>query len=479
MSMQRRTLLKTLATGSVAPFLEPLVARAEAEASGRRPMRFVFLIEGNGLHPAQIQPVGIERKFGLIPHIKEITDTGFLLGRQISAADSLVDEPLSGSDVSLPPSIAPLDRHRDRLTIIQGMSGRICGGGHFNAFGALGCYPQQAGAKDVTIDAALAKAHPGVHQHVALGFQQNPSPSTPPTFYGCSASGPNLKVPHYQDPMLAYDMLFGTILGGNKLADVGTQSLLLDHMAKDIRRLERQLPAAEAEKVERYADAFAAIARRQSRLGDIDAARIPPKRDEAYGSMSETKRMSAHVEIAATALITGLTNVVTLCSGGAAYPTWRSLGSELDNHGLAHRAGDEINANPDTPEMNLRVKIHAFHAELVAQLVDQLEAIPEGEGTMMDNTLIVYLSDSAECHHSTCFEWPMVLVGNLGGRLKTGNRFLNVPQYLASDAHVTVSQFYNSLLHAAGAPVEQFGMKDRVLLRYGFKQEGPWTDILA
>jgi hypothetical protein len=98
---------------------------------------------------------------------------------------------------------------------------------------------------------------------------------------------------------------------------------------------------------------------------------------------------------------------------------------------------------------------------------------------MMDNTVIVYLSDSAEDHHSTCYEWPIVVVGNLGGRLKLGNRFLNVPNYASGNAHVTVSQLYSSLLHAAGAPVAQFGMKDRFLQTNGHKQEGPWSDILA
>ena len=61
--------------------------------------------------------------------------------------------------------------------------------------------------------------------------------------------------------------------------------------------------------------------------------------------------------------------------------------------------------------------------EQLAKFIRRLEAVPEGDGTMMDNTLIVYLSDSAEGHHPVCHEWPFILIGDLGGRLKLGNRY--------------------------------------------------------
>lgn len=469
MTIARRTLLKSLPAGAIAPFLYPLVARVEAETAGRKPMRFVFFIEGNGTPPAHVQPVGIERKI-----MKNPTHWN-----QITANDTLIDVPLSSPGVSLSEPLQPLAKHTGRLTIIQGLSGRICGGGHQNAFGALGCYPQQAGPKDVTIDAALAKTQPAIHQHVALGFNQTVGPSMAPMFYACSASGPNTKVPHYQDPALAYTMLFGKIVGGNPQGEVTTQAKLLDYMAKDIRRLVKELPPEEAHKAEQYAEAFSQIGKRQSRLGEIDPRKIPSKNDTLYGSMLETDRMQAHCEVAATALITGLTNTVTISSGGASYPMWKGLGAEVDNHALAHQCGNNPNSIGDGPQHKLRAKIRQFNMGLLADLVDRLEAIPEAGGSMMDNTVIVYLSDSAEDHHDSCYEWPILVLGNLGGRLKAGDRFLNVPGYHSSGEHRTVAQFYMALLHAAGASVEHFGMRDRKLLSMGNKQEGPWTDILA
>jgi hypothetical protein len=127
------------------------------------------------------------------------------------------------------------------------------------------------------------------------------------------------------------------------------------------------------------------------------------------------------------------------------------------------------------------VPIRKFHAQRVADLAKRLDAIPEGNGTMLDNTLIVWMSDSGEAHHGFCGEWPMVLVGNLGGRLKTAGRFLQYPAYQQHadqiPGHRTIANFYLALLHAMGDKREQFGERDLNLK--GADQSGPLTEILA
>jgi hypothetical protein len=464
--LARRSFLKTVSLGAGAPLLSPVLSRLEAETRGERPMRFVFFLEGNGLPPDDIQPVGIERRDMMNPK-------GGQTGK-CNGEDTLVEARLSTPGIRLPDPIAPLERHLRRLTLLQGLSGRVCGGGHSNGFGSLGAYSASAGARDVTIDAALAKAHPAIFQHVALGVRG----STENIFYCCSASGPNQKVPHYQDPVLAHHMLFGKILGGNTATEVGSQAMLLDHIAGDIKRVEQQLPKPEAHKLKEFADAFAAIGRRQNRLKEIDPAKIPAKRDDLYRSSVETKQLEAHFEIAATALITGLTNVVTLSAGAASYPVWKGLGISVDNHTIGHMYNEKPKpGQPLSEGKAMAVKIRRFNMELLAKLVDKLEAIPEGNGSMMDNTVILYLSDSAENHHSSCFDWPMVMLGNLGGRLKPNDRFLNFAKYGAK-GHATIGMLYTTLLHAAGAPVDHFGIKDTSLIG-AVEQAGPLATLLA
>ena len=461
--MDRRTLLNTFSAGAVAPHLLPLVARAEAEANGRKPMRFVFLLEGNGLWPEHVMPKGFKR-----PEIKNPRggDHHF---EKMNGAEALIDMPLGGPEGQLPEALSPLDKHINRVTLLTGLSGRVAGGGHGCGYGALGAFPAVAGPKDITIDAALARTSPAIRQMVGLGFLHAPA-NAPPMFDGFSAYGPNQKVSFIQDPVLAHKVLFGKVVGGDPKGEVGAQSMVLDAIAEDIRQLRPRMPGEEGRKLERAADAFSSIRQRQERLGEIDPARIPKLRSDFHGSMDETTRMKAHLELAATALITGLTNTVTLCSG-VGYPTWKGLGLTIDTHEIGHGATDPA-------RVAMRVKIRQFNASLIAKLVETLEAVPEGQGTMMDNTLIVYLSDSAETHHCVCMEWPMVLVGNLGGRLKTGGRFLNLPKYGAK-GHATVAQFYSSLLHAAGAPVNQFGMKDRFLVEAGLDQREPWSRVIG
>ena len=458
--MNRRKFLNSLSLGASTPLLLPILSRLHAANNGQVAPRVVFLVEGNGLPALHIQPIGIQR--AEMPNMRN---------PQVkqSAEEKLVDVVLDSTGVELPEPIRSLERHKDRLTIVQGLSGRVCGGGHSNDYGALGAYSGRAGAKDITIDSAIAKSNPAVFQHVALGISRNPKPNV---IYGCSASGPNQKVPIYANPDVAYNLLFGKILGGNPEREVGVQAMLLDYMTKDVNRLAKQLPYEDREKLKQYTDAFANISKRQAKLKDIDPEKIHSKRDKLYGSSIETKRLEAHFEMAATALITGLTNTLTLASGAGSSHfevTFGGLGINVDKHKIGHGQVDG--------SKEMAIKIRQFHMDLLAKLVDQLEAIPEGNGSMMDNTLIVYLSDSAENHHSTCYEWPMVMLGNLGGKLKAGNRFLNVPKY-GTKGHHTAASLYTTLLHAVGTPVDHFGQKDAELEGV-IDQMGPISELLA
>lgn len=303
MNITRRDFGKGLSLGAAGVLLSPLVRQLELEAAGidRRQPRFVFLVEGNGLWPRHIQPEGL-------PLRRERVDK-----QMMNVAPRLEDVSLSQGNHQLPASLEPLTKYRDRLTIIQGLSGRVCGGGHSNEYGGLGCYPRNGGPRAETIDAAIAKNIPSVFRHVALGISRDPSD----VIYDCSAAGPNQKVPIYTNPHLAYETLFAKVLRGDPRNEAATQKHLLDFMVDDVKRMEQHFGGAEREKLQQYWHAYESIAQRQSRLGDIDPQRIKPETDK-YKSDVETDRLDAHFEIAAMALVTGMTNVVTLPPGWAA-----------------------------------------------------------------------------------------------------------------------------------------------------------------
>ncbi|MCE9534513.1 MAG: hypothetical protein K8T89_25835, partial [Planctomycetes bacterium] len=149
----------------------------------------------------------------------------------------------------------------------------------------------------------------------------------------------------------------------------------------------------------------------------------------------------------------------------------QGLGIDLDKHSIGH--GGSFNGKTWYDLSNI---IRRFHIEQMARLAKKLEAIPEGSGTMLDNTCIVYMSDSAEQHHSRCAEWPMVILGNLGGKLKTAGRYIEYPAY-ARPGNKTIANLYCTFLHAAGKPRDTFGVADPGLK--DFDQKGPLQDLLA
>ena len=132
-------------------------------------------------------------------------------------------------------------------------------------------------------------------------------------------------------------------------------------------------------------------------------------------------------------------------------------------------------------------RYHNFLAGEANRLLQKLEAVPEpkanGEaGTMLDNTLLVFMSDSANRQHTHGENWPVVLVGDWGGRIAAGqvvtypltvvphNPNFDINAYgamsVAAMSNPLINALYCTLLHAAGAPRETFnrapGLKETV-----------------
>ncbi len=453
----RRDALRGLTLGTGGLLLAPILSQVAAQAAGgaaAKPMRFVFVLEGNGVTPDQVQPKNISVK----------------KNNGQNAADTLIDKPLDADH--LPYALEPVKAFADRLTVIQGLSGRVCGGGHSNNFGALGVYSGKAGAAGETIDAALAKALGGIFPHVGLGISDRVEHDT---IYNVSAWDAGKKLPTQCRPDLAFNGLFGSVAKGVGRQAFDAKTNLLDYMAADVRRAEGALGGDEKEKFRDHLAAYEALKDRQSKLTAVEEhlrKAAPPVTDK-YRSAVETDRLDAQFDLAAAALIGGLTNVVTLSSGsGDPYFSvrFRGLGIDLDKHSIGH-GGSYMGKT----WAELSATIRRFHFELVARLASKLAAVKEGDGTMLDNTLIVYLSDSAESHHSRCWEWPFVILGNLGGRLKLGNRFLCYPAH-GRPGHRTIANLYGSFLAAAGKPRDHFGVPDPTLK--DFDQKGPLAEIM-
>jgi hypothetical protein len=456
--MPRRTFFRgaTLGAGGVffAPFLRQLEAATEASAA--KPARILFFVQGNGMYPDQIQPEGIERP---------------------AEPGTLEDRPLAGHRFA--ESVAPLEPFADRMAFIHGLSGRVALGNHGCGMGALGCFPSSKDAFAETIDAAMAKALPGIFFHSGLGVVTNPETSI---IYNVSARSKGVPLPTQCSPLGAHKTLFSISGGAAEREKFNANTQLLDFLADDVKRMQQRLDGAEKQKLDHYLHAFESMSGRQGSLVKLQEriSMAAPEITERYGASGFAfERMEAQLEVAAGAFIAGLTNVITLSSGAGRNQVGVSFdGSELDLEAgpiPAHEVGHQKTIQ-ETSAAELHIRTRRRHCEKLATFVSKLESIPEGEGTMMDNTLIVYLSDAADQHHAKGYEWPIIVIGDLGGRLKTANRYLRYPWH-GQKGHRTVANFYTTLLHAVGDRLERFGLPDLAL--QDIDQEGPLSELLV
>ena len=199
-----------------------------------------------------------------------------------------------------------------------------------------------------------------------------------------------------------------------------------------------------------------------------------PEVTDKFKSEVESDRLDAQFDIAAAALIGGLTNSLTIASGvGNPYFSvkFTGLGIDIGKHSIGHGGSFK-----DWSADELKVKIRKFHFQLIADLMKKLEAVPEGNGTMLDNTVIVYLSDAAEAHHSRCGQWPFVLIPGKNTGLK-GGHYIDFPHYM-QEGHREIGNLYTTLLHAAGDKRAYFGIHD-AMLKGKSRGDGPLEALLA
>jgi Protein of unknown function (DUF1552) len=447
----RRNFLRglTLSLGG-AIYLSPILRSLAMGAEGIEPKmpRFLFVLEGNGLPPQQIHPLNLPF---IVRNERKSLQTFKLDGAQF------------------PNSLKPVAEYADRMVVLQGINGEVCGGGHSTSHGALGAYNTRDGkvVHGITVDCLLGGKSGTVFDNVILGI----SSEGRDVVFNCSAYGANQSAATFCNPLSAHQRIFGPLVGSDVTR---RQSILLDYLKDDIRKARSHLSGAEKGKLDAYLEAYDSIGIRNAYIQDAaggEASNVL-KTDARFTSELPEERLDAHFELATATLISGLTNVATIASG-VGFRHFNIQFSKLASQ-AKHPMGHGVIGGNKTAIADAEA-IRAYHFSLIARTMQKLAAMPEGNGTMLDNTVIVYFSDAANSHHTKCEEWPMVLLGG-SPRLKIDGRYVVYP-YRGQAGWRTVNTIHNSLLHAAGLPSDNFGhhMKgvDDIV------QKGPLTEICA
>lgn len=461
----RRDMMKkaALCFGStmVAPMLGSVFSQVRAE-NRVAPKRFVFVVKSSGVTPTHLVPEKLIERY--------------------KNGSKMIDESLR--DIALPPVMSALEPLKDHVTILQGLSGRMCRGGHSSWFGAMACYrtggEHESGyAARPTIDGIFAKASDSIFPHIGLTIAGRVMEGAPVikesiAYPGLSVIAPGRELPYQGSPQKAFNELFGMAVATPELKqDLDLRSSLLDFMVDDIKRVRSTISSDERQKLDHYLQAFESLGDRKRRLHGIEAQirKAAPVVTDKFVSKVETDRIEAHFDVAASALISGLSQVISI-RPDTLNVMYGGLGlGGRDVHGIGH--GESVNGK--APEES-RKMIDTFHIQQIARLAEKLRSVPEGAGTMLDNTLILYFSDAADKHHGSCSEWPFLLVGGLGDRLRLGGRYLQYPNY-DTNGHRTIANLYNTLLSAKGLNGDGvFGVLDLKLPKE--IQTGPLHDLL-
>ena len=379
-----------------------------------------------------------------------------------------VKESCSLDSFKLEEPMKDLEPYKDRMHIITGLHGRHTSPSHSAYFGALGGYRGGIGVPPAaaTIDHVISKNLPQtILPHLCIGMDSIENMKARPTLATLSATGVAQPIFMHSDPNKLYQMIFGSIAGG----DVYKRYQARSKVFLDVEKLSRQkgngLPKNEADRYAGYVNGFREMNGLREKLSKVSPLlkKHAPKYDERYTKPKfETDWHDSLLEIGIAALQANLTNVLTIGSGrGEIFGAWKGLGIEKAGHNLGHmvQPGDDI-----------WIKIRQYNCQMLVKLMKGLEAIPEGNGTMMDNTLIVYGSNNGNKQHTDGSNWPFVLLGNGGGVFKTGQhtRINNRP----------LNDLYTTFLHGIGSPVDRFNISGNLATQHK-SQVGPIEELLA
>ncbi len=433
-------MLHGMAAGVGAAFGSSLVPERllASASSSTTPKRVVFFMQNQGFDPKTCIPEGL-------------SSSGSLAGTK------------------LPEPIAALEPYKERLHIINGLHGRHTSPSHSAFFGALGGYRGGDGVPPsaATIDFELSKALPQtLLPHLCIGMDSIENMTTKPTLATLSASGAGQPIFMYSDPNQLYQTLYGGISTGDIRLQHEARSNVLSQIEILAATKGRALPASDQLRYGQYVQGFNDINGLRGRLDTVaeQLRKFAPKVDERYSKPEfETDWHDVLLDLGISALVSGITNTLTIGSGrGEIFGAWKGLGVEQQGHNLGHME------QPDNP---IWIKIRQYNSRMLVRIMEALESQAEGSGTMMDHTLIVYTSNNADKQHTNGANWPVMLLGNLDGAMKTGC-------FTQLDGKRPINALFATLLRAAGQDCDRFNMNDNLAKKFD-ASTGPLREVLA
>ena len=376
----------------------------------------------------------------------------------------------TGTNFEFSPILSPLAPYRDRLTIVSGLNQRQGeslgdGNGEHTRAGATwlnGVHPLKTEGADImsgTTADQIAAAHLGKDTvlpslelisseiDLVLGGQCEAG-------YSCAYMNtiswrtPTTPLPVENNPSVVFERLFGE--GGTqeeRLERMTKKRSVLDRVNDDLTRLRSTLGPSDRLRIAEYMDTVREVERRVQQAEELSANSTLAVPDRPVGIPT---RFDDHVkllfDLQHLAFQADITRVFTLMYGrelnSRAFP---EINIVEPHHGLSHHG--------DRPEnIEKYSKVNTFHMQQFAYFLEKLKSTPDGDGTLLDNTMLLYGAGFSNPNVHRHIDLPLVVAGGGAGKLKGGRHL----QYEVSK-DLPMTNLLVSLLDKAEVPVEKLG----------------------
>lgn len=368
-----------------------------------------------------------------------------------------------GPDFAFTRILQPLERYRQDVTVLSGLANHAAekarGGGHAKATGSFlsSALPKYTAGPDVhagvTFDQLIAQ-HWGSATRVRslqLGCEDSRMVGNCDTGSSCAytntLSWRNEDTPLAVEvnPRSVFERLFGTVDPSLPADQRARRALyrrsILDQTRGDVQQLMSEVGPADRRKMDEYLTGIREV---EMRIAAAEKDPIAPPSEKPSGIPFEYKDyVQLMFELQLIGFQSDLTRVSTMMLGReGSVRTYPEIGVPDPHHPLTHHRG-----HPDFIE---RVtKINSFHVELFSGFVERLKATPDGDGTLLDHSAILYGSALSDGNAHSNVDLPLVVAGHAGG-LKGG-------RHIASEPGTPVANLFVELMNAVGMETEHFG----------------------
>ena len=228
-------------------------------------------------------------------------------------------------------------------------------------------------------------------------------------------------LPMQNNPRVVFERLFGD--GGStadRQSEFRKDRSILDAITSDLARLQREVGVGDQARVTQYLDAVRAIERR-IQLSEQKDTELPELERPVGIPESYQEHVELMFDLTALAYQVDMTRVFTFMLGrelnGRAYP---EIGIPDSHHGLSHH-------RYDLEKLAQLAKINTYHVSLFTHFLDELANTPDGDGSLLDHSLLMYGASLSDSNKHSHFDLPLLLVGGGAGQLK-GGRHLQYPR---------------------------------------------------